>query len=147
MPMSRLSFAVVGAAFLVPTMVAAQRGPEPARLRVTQGALVVVCKDGGASRERAWTLPTQPVTLVTTMTNAPRSGIANAEPGHARITFTPEAGHRYQLEVRADAAAFSRRVFAREAWAPVVRDRTLDRVVSSAPEWTDGRCGGASGQR
>lgn len=113
-----------------------------ARLRVAHRAMVVECVDGAAvGQVREWTLTPEPVTLVATMTNNPRNGIANAAPGHATVTFTPEPGHRYEIEVRAPSMAFSRRVFAQGAWAPVVRDRTADRIVSAGPVWTDGDCG------
>ena len=123
----------------------------PARLRATHRAMVVECVDGAAAAPaREWTLTTQPVTLVATMKNSPRTGVANAAPGHATVTFTPEPGHRYEVEVRAPSMAFSRRVFAQRAWAPVVRDRTTERVVSGEPTWDAGRCEaspGASAER
>jgi hypothetical protein len=77
------------------------------------------------------------------MRNQPRPGRApagDADPGTAIVRFTPEPGHRYEVEVRADAAAFSARVWPKGHWTPVVRDRTTDRVVSGDPEWTAPPC-------
>jgi hypothetical protein len=112
-----------------------------ARLTVTQRALVVQCLDGAAvgAGRRSWTI-SAPVTLAVTMRNRPRTGVANAEPGTAIVRFTPDAGHRYEVEVRADAASFSRRVWTTGTWAPVVRDRTTDQVVSGDPEWAAPPC-------
>jgi hypothetical protein len=112
-----------------------------ARLTVTQRALVVQCLDGAAVGDgrRSWTV-SAPVTLAVTMRNQPRTGVANADPGTAIVRFTPDAGHRYEVEARADAASFSRRVWTIGKWAPVVRDRTTDRVVSGDPEWAAPSC-------
>ena len=55
--------------------------------------------------------------------------------GTAEVTFTAEAGHRYEVEVRADAAAFSSRAWQAGEWIPVVRDRSTDRIVSDAARW------------
>lgn len=110
-----------------------------ARLAITQPALVVQCFNGTATapRTRSWTV-TAPVVLVLTMRNEPRPGMAPAgdiDPGTATVSFTPEPGHRYEVEVRAEAMRFSTRVWPRGEWTPVVRDRTTDAVVSSAPVW------------
>ncbi len=91
--------------------------------------------------QRAWTVP-DPVTLAVTMRNQPRQGTAPADsdPGTAIIHFTPEPGHRYEVEVRADPATFSARVWPKGAWLPVIRDRTTERIVSGDPEWTAPPC-------
>lgn len=89
------------------------------------------------------TARTDEARLAVTMRNQPRPGMApagDADPGTAIVRFTPEPGHRYEVEVRADAASFSRRVWTTGAWAPVVRDRTTDRVVSGDPEWAAPPC-------
>ncbi len=72
------------------------------------------------------------------MRNQPRPGMApadGADPGTAIVRFSPESGHRYEVEVRADATTFSTRVWPQGEWTPVVRDRTAERIVSSDPEW------------
>jgi hypothetical protein len=117
---------------------------EAARLTVTQRALIVQCVDGVAvpTARRSWTV-TAPVTVTVTMRNQPRSGVAtagDAAPGSATVRFTPEPGHRYELEVRADATRFALRVWPKGTWTPVVRDRTTDTVVTGRPEWTDAAC-------
>lgn len=61
--------------------------------------------------------------------------------GIAVIDFTPEPGHQYEIEVRGDAGMFARRVWPRGDWTAVVRDRTTDRIVSSAPRWIESGCG------
>jgi hypothetical protein len=66
---------------------------------------------------------------------APKEG-----PGVATVRFALEAGHRYEVEVRAPALSFSWRVWVQGEWKPVVRDRTVDRIVSSEPEWTSEGC-------
>lgn len=121
----------------------------PRSLRVTHAHLVPVCL-GATPVEactRSWETSDAPMTLTFTMRNAPRRGIPDAPSGHATITFTPEPGHRYEVEVRADAGTFARRVWPEGAWTPVVRDRTADRVVSSAPSWSPAPCASASGER
>ena len=114
-----------------------------AQLKVTQPALIVQCKDGAAvaDGQRAWTV-TAPVTLAVTMRNRPRPGMAPADgdPGTAIVRFSPEPGHRYEVEVRADATSFSTRVWPKGEWTPVVRDRTADRIVSSDPDWSAPPC-------
>jgi hypothetical protein len=112
-------------------------------LEVTQRALEVRCLDGyagGAARQ--WQLQPGPHELVVSMRNDPQPGAKVAEPGVARIRFVTEAGHRYEVEVRADATAFSRKVFSRGEWLPVVRDRgtaghepAAVSLVSDEPEW------------
>jgi hypothetical protein len=112
---------------------------DSARLAITQPALIAQCVNGTAvaPRTRTWTV-TAPVVLAVTMRNEPRPGMAPAgdgDPGTATISFTPEPGHRYEVEVRADATRFSTRVWPKGGWTPVVRDRTTDAVVSGAPVW------------
>lgn len=135
---------------LVLTAAAAMGAAAPTgSLKVTQRHLVPVCRDAAPvpAGTRSWPVGDTQVTLTFTIRNEPRPGIANTAPGHATITFTPEPGHRYEVEVRADAGTFARRVWPAGAWAPVVRDRTLDRVVSSTPSWAPAPCAPASGQR
>ena len=141
--MPRLTVTFLMTLSLLATPIAA-RAQASARLQITQRALVVQCFNGAAvaPRARAWTIAA-PVTLAVTMRNQPRSGMApsgHADPGTATIQFTPEPGHRYEVEVRADAATFSARVWPKGSWVPVVRDRTTDRVVSGEPEWTAPPC-------
>ena len=86
--------------------------------------------------------------MLFTMRNDPRKGgmpqQANdpkSAPGFAAVSFTLETGHKYEIEVRAPAMALSTRVWEREDWKPVVRDRTADRLVSSEPSWHEsGAC-------
>jgi hypothetical protein len=135
---------IVVALSTLATPFAASAQTAEARLRVTQRALVVQCYNGApvAPRTRAWTVAA-PVTLAVTMRNQPRAGMApsgDADAGTAIVQFTPEPGHRYEVEVRADATSFSRRVWTSGAWAPVVRDRTTDRVVSGEPDWAAPPC-------
>jgi hypothetical protein len=58
----------------------------------------------------------------------------------ALVTFTLEANHRYEVEVRAPVTSYSKRVWDPEQWTPVVRDRTVDRIVSGDPTWTTVPC-------
>lgn len=127
-------------ALLVLMSAAAAAAPPQARLRVTQRALIVHCLGGTAvpGDQRSWAV-SSPVTLAVSMRNQPRPGTADADPGIAIVRFTPDAGHRYELEVRAEPATFAARVWTRGAWTPVVRDRTTDTVVSGPPEWADAR--------
>lgn len=145
----RLTRRVPVCALIVSAFSSAAAAEPVARLHARHGAVVVECVADAPARAgtRAWTLSPQPVALVMTMRNSPRQGIAGAEAGHARIVFTPEPGHRYELEIRADPMAHSRRVYAHGAWTPVVRDRATERVVSGTPVWTDGRCAAGSAQR
>ena len=111
------------------------------KVKVTQSYLVPTCLDGmPTGGKRTWTMPAGVHTMSFTMRNEPRPGGAAAStgsPGVAAVTFTLEAGHNYEVEVRADPTTFSRRVWEREQWQPVVRDRTADRIVSSEPRWDD----------
>lgn len=114
-----------------------------ADVRVSNRHLVVTCVAGKPvdGNQRAWDLAGT-TSFTFTMRNEPRPGVANHEPGLAEISFTPVAGHRYEIEVRGNAADFSTRVWARGAWKPVVRDRTTDEIVSSEPRWIESGCGG-----
>ena len=112
-----------------------------ATVKITNSHLVATCFDGKpiAATARSWDVAT-PVSLTLTMRNDPRPGIENAPPGLAMISFTPESGHKYEVEVQATAIANSQRVWPRGKWAPVIRDRTTDRTVSSEPKWLDAGC-------
>ncbi len=113
-----------------------------ATLKVTHRALVPVCFNSSSVTDtRQWAVDSSPVRLAFTMRNQPRTGVRNAPPGVAVISFVPEPGHSYEVEVRAEATAYSRRVYPEGEWMPVVRDRTTDQIVSSTPRWTVGACG------
>lgn len=118
-------------------------------LKVTHRHLVPVCRDAAPvpTGTRSWVTAEAPMALTFTMRNQPRPGIVDAAPGYATVTFTPENGHRYEVEVRAEPQAFARRVWPEGQWAPVVRDRTVDRVVSTTPAWGPPPCAAASAQR
>jgi hypothetical protein len=115
-----------------------------AKVKVTQSHLAPTCLDGRpAGNARAWTMAAGSHTMAFTMRNEPRPGMGAESPGApgvATVTFTLEAGHDYEVEIRAAPATFSRRVWIREQWHPVVRDRTAERIVSGDPRWTDEEC-------
>ena len=125
-------------------------GPAPddrasgTEVKVTQKSLQPLCLDGAAVKagQRRWRLAAGEHALAFTMRNRPRTGVAGSDvaPGVAVVRFTPEAGHKYEVEVRAPATTFSTRVWERGGWKPVVRDRTVDHVASSDPEWTESAC-------
>jgi hypothetical protein len=128
--------------------VTASTSPAHADLKVTHKALVPLCFNSAAvTSARQWKVDSSPVTMAFTMRNQPRTNVAphqrvaDTAAGVAVISFVPEIGHTYEIEVRADAMAYSRRVYPKGEWMPVVRDRTTDRVVSGEPEWIDGKCG------
>jgi hypothetical protein len=111
---------------------------------VTHSHLKPVCLDGEAAKagERNWRLHPGQHSMVFTMRNDPREGaephqriVPKTVPGFAAVSFTLEAGHKYEIEVRASEIAFSTRAWEREDWKPVVRDRTADRVVSGEANW------------
>jgi hypothetical protein len=109
----------------------------PAEVKITQKLLVPGCVDGTPLKayQRRWRLEPRPHTVSFTMaSDSPQAGFAT-------VRFTPEAGHKYEIEVRTDeATAFARRSFERGTWKPVVRDRTADRIVSGEPEWGNVAC-------
>ena len=133
-------FTTFASFFLVSCAIA---GPSDAAasLKITNSHLVATCVDGApiAAGRRTWK-PIAPITLTLTMRNEPRPGVENADPGLAVITFTPEAGHKYEIEVHAGASANSTRVWPRGEWTPTVRDRTSNRVVSDNPRWVAAGC-------
>jgi hypothetical protein len=112
---------------------------------VKQRYLEPVGVDGEPAKagDRQWRLDLRTHALAFTMRNEPRPGstASGIRPGIAVISFTPEAGHRYEVEIRAPDETYSRRVWRQGEWTPVVRDRTADRLVSTAPEWRDSACG------
>lgn len=128
-------------AMIIAAAAAAIDAQAPANLRASNSHLVVTCFNGTAiNGVREWRV-FAPASITTTMRNEPRPGVANAAPGLAVIDFTPEPGHKYEIEVRGEAWLFSRRVWPRGDWTAVVRDRTTDRIVSSAPRWIEAGCG------
>jgi len=106
-----------------------------AEVNIRQKLLVPGCVDGTPMKayQRRWRLELGPHTASFTL------GSDDGRAGFAAVRFTPEAGHKYEIEVRTD-DAFARRVFERGTWKPVVRDRTTDRIVSGEPEWSDAAC-------
>ena len=106
-------------------------------MKVAQKYLVPLSLDGQPVKDgaRSWRLTLEAHSLTFTMRNEPRSGIANADPGVATVTFTPEAGHAYEVETRAPGDTYATRVWKKGDWKPVVRDRTADRIVSGDPTW------------
>jgi len=149
---ARTSWIPNGAALVIaavlaslPTVVAAlAQSQKPAELKLTQKYLVARCLDGVSvkSGQRSWKLSAAEHSMAFTMRNTPRKGTVAtpASAGTALITFTIEAGHKYEVESHAGSTTFSSRVWERGAWAPVVRDRTADRVIKTQPVWTDGNC-------
>jgi hypothetical protein len=115
-----------------------------AKVTITQRALLPLCVNASpAGDRRQWSVaPGEVTTLAVTMNNRPRPGVRDQAPGVATISFVSENGHQYEIEVRAEPSTYSRRVWPAQEWTPVVRDRTTDRIVSSAPQWGAGRCGG-----
>ena len=113
-------------------------------VKVTHSHLKPVCLDGESAKpgERNWRLRPGLHSMLLTMRNDPREGAESQQrivpktgPGFAAVSFTLEASHKYEIEVRASEMAFSTRVWERGDWKPVVRDRTADRVVSSEANW------------
>lgn len=131
-------------AAILTALPAAAQGPSLSEVKVSQRHLVPLCLDGEATKAaRQWRLPPGRHAMAFTMRNQPRPGMGPApgdSPGVAVVTFTIEEGHEYEVEVRAPAATYSTRVWEQLEWAPVVRDRTLDRLVSSDPRWTHEAC-------
>jgi hypothetical protein len=125
-----------------------QAPTEPAskvEVKVTQEYLVPVCVNQSPvdAGDRRWLLAPGSYALAFTMRNTPREGVpaADAAPGIAVVRFTLEARHKYDVEVRAPAMTFAARVWKRGEWKPVVRDRTVDQIVSTEPEWRASGCG------
>jgi hypothetical protein len=141
--MNGYRIAVVAAMIAASTAPGALAQPAPnAKVKVTQSHLTPTCLDGKpAGDKRTWALSIGDHTMAFTMRNEPRSrGAAAESPGVATVTFGLEAGHDYEVEVRAEATTFSRRVWQPQQWTPVVRDRTTDRIVSSEPRWAGEEC-------
>jgi hypothetical protein len=120
-----------------------------AEVKVTQRYLEPVCLDGAPVKpgERHWKLSPGGHSLAFTMRNDPRPGQESHQkneprpsPGVAEVSFTLEGSHKYEVEARGSAMAFSTRVWERGEWTPVVRDRTADRVTSAEPVWRDSGC-------
>lgn len=111
-------------------------------IKVTQRDLVARCFNARAvdTGTREWKVEPGPVALAFSMRSRPRPGGEAAESGTAAIAFTAEAGHRYEVEVRADPAVYSSRVWRKGEWIPVVRDRTTDRIVSDEARWVASAC-------
>jgi hypothetical protein len=134
---------VAGALLFLPVRVEPVR-TEEVEVEVKQKYLSPVCLDGQpvAPGDRRWKLSPGDHRLAFTMRNSPRSGVpgGDASPGVAVLGVTLEAGHEYEIEVRAEATTFSSRVWSEGEWKPVVRDRTVDRIVSGEPEWKVSGC-------
>jgi len=140
------------AAFLAMLSVSAKPEDSAALVdvKVTHKYLVPICLNGASIKagERHWQLELREHALAVTMRNDPheaaephqKAPAPSAAPGVATVRFTPEPGHKYEVEVRASPSAFARRVWERGDWKPVVRDRTADRIVSNEPEWSDSGC-------
>jgi len=113
-------------------------------VKVTQKYLVPACLNGRPvdAGERRWRLAPGSHSLAFTMHNAPRQAVAGADvaPGIAVVRFMLDAEHKYEVEIRAPATTFASRVWKNGDWKPVVRDRTVDRIVSSEPEWLAAGC-------
>lgn len=113
-----------------------------AEVRITNRSLAATCVAGKpAGQQRKWRF-SAPTAITLTMRNRPRPGVANQDPGAAMVMFTPEPGHAYEIEVRAEPLAFSTRVWKAREWKPIVRDRNTDRIVSGDPTWVEAGCGG-----
>jgi hypothetical protein len=125
----------------------AATGEEPrVDVRVTQKYLLPVCLDGSAvnAQSRHWALSPGRHSLSVTMANDPRPGVSSADPGVATIDFTVTAEHRYEVEVRAEPSSYSRRVWKKGEWTPVVRDRSVEGTASEVPSWDAPPCRVAS---
>jgi hypothetical protein len=129
-------------AYVALALMSAPASQASASVRITQKHLTPLCLDGHSVKpgERHWTLPAGEHVLIATMKNDPRSGMASADPGAAEIRFKIRPAHRYEVEVRAAATSFSKRVWTSGEWTPVVRDRTADAIVSGEVSWTIGTC-------
>jgi len=139
-----LPAAVAFVALVTPGKGGDPQGPT-VELKVVQKHLELLCLDRAPVRLGARTqrLGLQEHTLALTMRSDPRPGapVSDATPGIAVIRFTPETGHKYDVEIRAAMTAYSWRRWKQGDWKPVVRDRSVDRVVSTEPEWMAAGCG------
>ncbi len=103
-----------------------------------------LCLDGNPvdSGQRRWRLAPGQHVMRFTMRNAPRVGAGglDVEAGDASVTFTLEAGGKYEVEVRAPGQSYARRVWAKGEWIPAVRQRNPDRIVSGEAVWENGPC-------
>lgn len=119
--------------------VAARTTAAKVSVEVTQRYLVPLCLEGAPVKgeERRWELDQKEHALAFTMQKGPHTRqVPAGSPGIAVVRFTPEPGHRYEVEVRTSSPnSYGTRVWQRDEWKPVVRDRTVDRIVSSDPEW------------
>lgn len=126
--------------FLFTIVASLQAAGGAAEVRISNRHLAATCVAGDpAGPQRKWRV-SAPTALTLTMRNNPRPGIGNTDPGQAMVTFTPEPGHGYDIEVRADPMTFSTRVWKAGEWTPVVRDRATGRIVSAAPRWVEAGC-------
>ncbi len=134
---------------LLAALVLAPSGPAagqtaPVQVSVRQKALVPLCLDGTpvAAGTREWRLAPAEHTLSFTMQNRPRSGApgTSPDPGIAALHVTLDAGHTYEIEVRAPAMTYAEREWTAGSWIPVVRDRTVDAIVSGDPVWQRTAC-------
>jgi len=117
--------------------------PSKVHVKITQKHLSMLCLDQKVvkNNQRSWELPLTEHSLIFTIKNQPRSGnSSNVDPGVAMIRFTPENGHRYEIEIRGSAESYSTRVWRKNEWKPVVRDRTTGEIVSTDPEWVQTDC-------
>lgn len=117
-----------------------QSAGSAADVRISHRNLAATCVAGSpGGHQRKWRIAA-PTAFILTMRNDPRPGVSNQDPGAALVTFTPEPGHRYEIEVRADPMTFSTRVWKAGEWTPVVRDRATGQIVSSEPRWVAAGC-------
>lgn len=140
--MTPMTFVPMAFALLALSVLASSAGVQTGAVRVTQRHMAALCLDGRtiAAGARKWTLGAGTHTMAFTMRNQPRAGRATeggTAPDVATVSFAVEAGHKYEVEIRAEAVSFSTRIWARDEWRPVVRDRTADRIVSGDPQWRD----------
>jgi hypothetical protein len=135
---------LAGALLFAPAQVEASDSTLEVEVKVTQKYLVPLCLDGRPveSGDRRWKLASGSHSLAFTMRNSPRTEVPGAEvaPGFAVVGVVLEAGHEYEVEIRAPETTFSSRVWKEGEWKPVVRNRTTDRIVSGEPEWKASGC-------
>jgi hypothetical protein len=128
--------------FILAAFLPLQAAEPTAHVKITQKHLSILCLDQKVVKDnqRSWDLPPTEHSLTFTTTNQPRSGNSNADPGVAVIRFTPVSGHLYEIELRGPNESYSTRVWRKNEWKPVVRDRTTGLIVSTDPEWVDTDC-------